>query len=268
MSKFKLEKTLIITDTSHGRIHQTRILMGMPITVEIIDKEATLKDIEEVFSYFDYIDHKFSPFKDDSEVSKINRGEIKPNEYSEDMKTVLELCQQTKEDTDGYFEIEHDGKINPSGLVKGWAIRNATIILKEKGFKNFYVDAGGDIEISGFNSKGNEWQVGIRNPFDRSQNIKILSLTDIGIATSGTVIRGQHIYDPYNNGQELSEIVSLTVIGPNVYEADRFATAAFAMQNKGIELIQRMPRFACYMIDRKGIATFTENFNNYLSKNV
>ena len=268
MSKYKLEKTLIITDTSHGKIHQTRILMGMPITVEIADKEAKLKDIEDIFEYFDYIDHKFSPYKDNSELTKINRGELKPKEYSEDIRLVLKLCQKTKEESDGYFEIVHDGKINPSGLVKGWAIHNAANILRKKEFKNFYVDAGGDIEISGHNEDGNKWEVGIRNPFDRTQNVKILSLTDIGIATSGTAIRGQHIYDPYHSGQELSEIVSLTVIGPNVYEADRFATAAFAMQNKGIELIQRMPGFACYMIDRKGIATFTENFNNYLSNNV
>lgn len=120
----------------------TRLIMGMPITVEVVDA-ISFEIPDKVFAYFTYIDNKFSTYKEDSEISRLNRGEISPGEASPDMQTVLRLSEQTKEETDGYFDISHRGKLDPAGLVKGWAILNAADIIKEAGFKNFYVEAGG-----------------------------------------------------------------------------------------------------------------------------
>jgi thiamine biosynthesis lipoprotein len=135
--------------------------------------------------------------------------------------------------------------------------------LKDAGFTNFYIDAGGDIEVAG-NKDGEPWRSGIRNPFNRKENVKVLAVTDKGIATSGTAIRGQHIYNPQNPDTLLQDIVSLTVIGPNVYEADRFATAAFAMGRRGIYFIEQLPAFEGYMIDASARATFTSGFERYV----
>ena len=106
--------------------------------------------------------------------------------------------------------------------------------------------------------------MGIRNPFNHQQNIKILELDGKGIATSGTYSRGQHIYNPFSPDKDLEKIVSISVIGPNVYEADRFATAAFAMQDNGIYFIESLPGFEAYAIDRNGIATATSAFHTYV----
>jgi thiamine biosynthesis lipoprotein len=179
------------------------------------------------------------------------------------MKAILALSEQTKKDTYGYFDIEHDGLYDPSGIVKGWAIQNAADRLKAGGFRNFYIDAGGDISVAG-NKDGKLWRIGIRNPFNRSENVKVLALTDRGIATSGTAIRGQHVYDPYNPNMPLLDIVSITVIGPNIYEADRFATAAFAMGKRGIQFIEKLAGFEGYMIDAHARATFTSGFERYV----
>lgn len=241
--------------------------MGMPVTVEVIDKEATDKAVEKVFDYFSYVDQKFSTYKDTSEISAINRGELPESNWSQEMKEIFTLSEETKKKTKGYFDIKRpDGKVDPSGLVKGWSIRNAAKILEKEGYKNFFVDVAGDIEARGQNAEGMPWTVGIRNPFNRKENVKIVSLDNMGIATSGTYVRGQHIYNPHKTGP-LEEIVSLTVIGPNVYEADRFATPAFAMGRKGIYFIESLPGFEGYMIDKNGVATETTNFKNFVIKN-
>jgi FAD:protein FMN transferase len=237
--------------------------MGMPITVEILDTGATEADIDRVFAYFRSIDETFSTYKEESEISKINRGELAEDEYSEAMKTVLALGEQTRLETDGYFDIEHDGFIDPSGIVKGWAIFQAAQMLKKAGLFNFYVDAGGDIQAAGL-YYGHPWRVGIRNPFNRAENVKVLAITEKGVATSGTAIRGQHIYNPYQPDQPIQDIVSLTVIGPNVYEADRFATAAFAMGKRGIYFIERLAGFEGYMIDSSARATYTSGFERFV----
>jgi thiamine biosynthesis lipoprotein len=166
--------------------------------------------------------------------------------------------------TDGFFNIKNKGFIDPSGLVKGWAIYNAADILCESRLENFYVEAGGDIETHGKNSEGKNWRVGIRNPFNMDEIVKVLSVTDCGVATSGIYIRGQHIYNPKNEDQILTDIMSMTVIGPNIFEADRFATAAFAMGRAGINFIEKLQGFEGYMIDRDKIATFTTGFERYL----
>lgn len=237
--------------------------MGMPITVEVVDPSVTEADIEKVFAYFRAVDDIFSTYKEHSEISKINRGELCAEEYSDEMKTILALSEQTKQETQGYFDIQHTGIADPSGIVKGWAIFQAAHMLKKAGCTNFYIDAGGDIQVSG-KKDGNPWRIGIRNPFNRKEIVKVLAVMDKGIATSGTAIRGQHIYDPHLLHTPLQDIVSLTIIGPNVYEADRFATASFAMGKRGINFIEQLPGFEGYMIDASARATFTSGFERYV----
>ncbi len=238
----------------------------MPITVEVVDDDAE-EAINAVYSYFEYVDEKFSTYKDTSEISQINKGLLKPEQFSSDMNEIFDLSQRTKEESHGYFDIsrgEGDG-YDPSGIVKGWAIYNAAKLLQSIGFHNFFVDAGGDIQVSGKNAEGKTWTVGIRDPFDKTQQkiVKKLFIQSEGVATSGTYIRGQHIYNPKERASRITDIVSLTVIGPNVYEADRFATAAFAMGRAGIQFIEGLEGFEGYLIDTEGIATMTSGFERY-----
>lgn len=242
---------------------KTRNLMGMHVTVDVVDGNVRKGDIDKVFTYFKYVDSKFSTYKKNSEITRINKGLLKKGVYSRDMKTILKLAGKTKKETSGYFDIEHQGKIDPSGIVKGWAIYNAAMILSDNGFGNFYIDAGGDIQTCGVNGQGKPWRVGIKNPFKQDEIVKVIAISGEGVATSGTYIRGQHVYNPKSD-DEISDVVSITVIGPNIYEADRFATAALAMGKAGIEFIESLKGFEGYMIGVDGLATMTSGFSKYL----
>ncbi len=234
-------------------------IMGMPVVVEITGGGSA--DLDAVFGYLMAVDDRFSTYKSDSEISKINRGELGEQAYSDEMKEIFALAEATTRETDGYFSIVRpDGSIDPSGIVKGWAIRNAALLVERMGYTNYFIDVGGDIQSRGIDADGKAWTIGIRNPFDRTQVVKALRPQGKGIATSGTYIRGQHIYDPHTPGRTIDDVVSLTVIGPDVYEADRFATAAFAMGKPGIAFIEGLPGFEGYLIDTQGIATMTSGF--------
>lgn len=245
---------------------QARTIMGMPVVIEVIDDTITEEVFEKVFTYLQYVDRTFSPYKADSEVSAINAHTVLPYDYSSDMKAILAASEETKKLTDGYFDISKDGKIDPSGIVKGWAIYNAAKILESHGFTNYCVEIAGDIELSGLNDQRTAWRIGIRNPFKHDEIVKVITLLKGGIATSGTYEQGQHIYNPKDTTQKLDEVVSITVIGPNIFDADRFATAAFAMQRDGISFIERLKGFEAYMIDRDGIATQTSGLGIYISE--
>ncbi len=241
---------------------QTRLIMDMPVIVEIADP-AKPEIFGKLFDYFHYVDNTFSTFKHTSEISKINNNLIEKSGYSKDMKKILRLAVQTKKETDGYFDIRRRGRVDPSGIVKGWAIHNAAVMLRRAGYANYYVEAGGDIEVAGNNPEGTSWTIGIRNPFNIKEIVKKVSLHNRGIATSGTYARGDHIYNPITK-MPVADIVSLTVIGPDALAADRYATAAFAMGSGGIQFIDRIKELEGYMIDTKGIATMTRGFGIYV----
>ena len=240
----------------------TKIIMGMPITIEIVDT-VDPKVFEEAFNYFKNVDDKFSTYKEASEISRINRGEVVPSQFSSEMTHIFDLAEKTKAETNGYFDIKKpDQTLDPSGIVKGWAIYQVAEILNKRKIKNYYVEAGGDLQVSGRNHDGKKWRVGIKNPFVQNEIVKVLLVETQGVATSGTYIRGNHIYNPKTK-KEATEIASLTVVGPNIYEADRFATAAFAMGLDGINFIEQLQGFEGYLIDKNGIGTATSGLLRY-----
>jgi thiamine biosynthesis lipoprotein len=230
--------------------------MDMPVIIDI-PEPVKPELFNPIFDYFHWVDDTFSTFKKTSEITKINEGTV--SRYSKEMKEIFKLADQTKKETHGYFDINNGDILDPSGIVKGWAIHNAAKLLKKSGVKRFYVEAGGDIEVGG----NPAWRIGIRNPFHAKEIVKVVALTNMGIATSGTYERGSHIYNPKNK-TNADEIVSLTVIGPNILDADRFATAAFAMGKKGIEFIDSLPGFEGYMIDKHKTATMTRGFETFV----
>jgi FAD:protein FMN transferase len=244
-------------------ISETRLMWDMPITVAISDPPSSSL-IARVFAYFEYIDGKFSTFKPLSEISLINAGLLGVDEISFDMHTVLVLAEEIRQETDGYFNIARGGKIDPLGLVKGWALSNAADMLREASCDNFYVEAGGDLQAVGHNPENMPWRVGIRNPFNIDEIVKVLAICDQGVATSGTYIRGGHINNPVANQPADSEILSITVIASDVYEADCYATAAFAMGRQGIAFIESLEGFEGYLIDSSQRATFTSGFERYV----
>jgi FAD:protein FMN transferase len=256
-------------------MRETALIMGMPITIAVPDRErmagaepeARFRTVEDaaraVFTYFREVDERFSPFKPCSETSRIGRRELAPAQSSAEMKEVLRLSEQTRQMTGGFFDVWFQGRFDPSGLVKGWAINKAAGMLDADGFISFCIEAGGDIEIRGANDEGLPWAIGLRSPFDPSLLMHRLSLQNRGIATSGTYIRGEHIYNPLS-GKPANEIASLTVVAPNVYEADRLATAAFAMGREGIAFLAAIPDLDAYMVDWSGTATFTPGFARYI----
>jgi thiamine biosynthesis lipoprotein len=250
---------------------ETRFIMGMPIELEIVggDPKAAMDD---AFAFLTDIDERFSPYKETSEVARLNRGEVTPETASPEMQEVLALAEETRRETRGYFDIRRPdaspplgtgGRIDPSGIVKGWAIRAAAQRVEGAGFHDYMLNAGGDIASAGSSAAGEPWRVGIRNPFALHENVQVVYPRGKGVATSGSYIRGAHIYNPLAPRAPLDQVVSLTVIGPDVLAADRFATAAFAMGERGIAFIESLAGFEGYAIDADRRATPTTGWRMY-----
>lgn len=241
-------------------IKKTELIMGMPITI-MIPTTLGSSHIKEIFDFFRYVDMTYSPFIETSDVSRINDGSLSEKYYTVELHSILDIAETTKQETNGYFDVWHKGVFNPSGIVKGWAIQQASNILRQY-TSDFYLEAGGDIQVEGTNANHQYWKIGVRNPFNRHENISVVRLKDHAIATSGTSVRGHHIYDPIQS-KGLADIVSLSVIGRHIIDADRMATAAFAMGASGINFIESLPGYEAYMVSKEGVATMTSQWKEY-----
>ncbi len=191
--------------------------MGMPVTVLCSAGE------ERVFAWLREVDARFSPFREDSEVSRIDRGELAPRDAHPDVRAVLARCERLRVATGGYFDARAGGSLDPSGLVKGWAVDRAAALLEGP----FCIDAGGDVLV-----RGGPWRVGVRHPRRVSELCAALAVTDAAVATSGAYERGDHVLDPVGGGPARGAL-SVTVVGRSLGTADAYATAAFAMGARG-----------------------------------
>jgi thiamine biosynthesis lipoprotein len=234
-------------------------VMGMPVTVQVVDDMAEAEALDKVFDDFALLDRTFSPFLIESEVSRINRAELRPEDASQLMNQAIDLCRRYERATDGYFSPWIAGRFDPSGLVKGWAIDRACSILERYGYRDFFVDAGGDVQTHGRNAEGGPWRVGVRHPVERDKVACVVLASGLAVATSGTYEKGEHILDPHT-GKAADALLSFTVVGPDILQADVYATAGFAMGVSGLEFVGRTPRYEAFAIDKQMRAGYTAGF--------
>jgi thiamine biosynthesis lipoprotein len=177
-------------------------------------------------------DARFSTYRAGSEISQLARGELRIADASADVRAVLGRCERLRQQTGGFFDVRAGGGIDPSALVKGWAAQRAADLLVADGLTDFCLSVGGDVITRGDALPGRGWTVGVQHPHDRTAVAARIWATDLAIATSGAYERGLHIVDPHT-GKPPADILSVTVVGPDLGSADAYSTAAFAMGADG-----------------------------------
>ena len=135
------------------------------------------------------------------------------------------------------------------GIGKGYAIDRAAAILRARGFRDFMIQSGGDLLVSGYRD-GRPWRLGIRDPrgpADRS--FATLDLTNGTFSTSGDYERFfikdgrryHHILDP-DLGEPARGCRSVTIVADTATRADALSTGVFVLgPENGMALIERLP---------------------------
>jgi FAD:protein FMN transferase len=242
-------------------LREVREVMGMPVTIVVADANPTATPaVEEAFADFAFLDRTFSPFLPGSAVSRINRGEMDVCESAPLVRQAVEHCRHYERTTGGYFTAWRNGRFDPSGLVKGWAIDRACSILDRNGWRSYFVDAGGDVQTRGESVAGGPWRVGIRHPVSRGEVVRVILAADLAIATSGTYEKGDHIVNPYS-GTPARDWLSFTVVGPDILWADVLATACFAMAEDGLGYVEATPGYEAYAIGPDLVGRWTPGFD-------
>jgi thiamine biosynthesis lipoprotein len=162
---------------------------------------------------------------------------------------VWQLCLQAKYLSDGAFNPwAVAGGFDPSGLVKGWAADKCADMLSSLGIEHVQVNAAGDLALRGGFHDGvvKPWSIGVVNPDDRGEVVKVFEIMDGAIATSGAYERGAHISDPHS-GMIGIGAKSATVVGPDGWLCDAMATALMVAGQDGSTYFAQ-PELAAYQV--------------------
>ncbi len=188
--------------------------------------------VDEACAELHRVDDRFSPWRPDSELSRMRRGAA--TAPSAEMLEVIDLCEVARSLTAGYFDPwAMEGGFDPTGLVKGWAAERALSVLADGGVAGALVNAGGDVCVL----SGASYDVGVQHPVDRDALCAVVRV-DSSVATSGVYARGEHLINPFG-GQVAA--VSATVVGGRLAMADAWATA---LAVGGREVLHRLEQTA------------------------
>jgi len=211
-------------------------VMGLPVSVHVRGPDAhgprPAEAVHALVEDLRGVDARFSPYRADSEVSRLARGELRAEDCSPQVREVLALCDEAWVRTDGAFDADvPDGRggtrFDPSGLVKGWAVERATDALTANPAldgHDVYVNAGGDLAVRCAAAGSTGWTLGIEDPDDPAGLLTALRVVRGGVATSGSAHRGPHIVEP-STGRPATALRAATVTGPSLMWADVLATA-------------------------------------------
>lgn len=216
-----------------------------PVRVDLVDSA-----FDAFFATLHDIDARFSPFRPESEISRIADGRLAECDASDDVRFVLACCDHLAASSAGAFDARRhraDGRLDPSGFVKGWAIDEAMRHLDDAGLRCFAVNAGGDVVVRGSPQPGRGWHVGIRHPSEPDRIAARLEVSSGAVATSALYERPGHIRDP-RSGAVPGDLVSLTVVGPELTWADAYATTAFTIGAAGPAWVERHPGYGAVAI--------------------
>ncbi|MEU5614394.1 FAD:protein FMN transferase [Streptomyces sparsogenes] len=206
------------------------------------------------------VDEVFSPWRADSQISRLRRGELELSRCDADVRDVLRLCGEAERTSGGWFSARYAGEVDPTGLVKGWAVERAARMLVSAGAGSVCVNGGGDVQ-----THGGPWRVGIADPLRPGELAAVVEARgELAVATSGPAERGCHILDPYTGAPPADQLASVTVVCRGLADADAWATAACAMgAGRARRWLQRLPDAAAFAVTADGTTWRTSGFARY-----
>lgn len=212
-------------------------LMGMPISLALRGRHAGdaagEQAWQEALTVLRWVDEVFSTWRPDSEVSRLGRGELALDQCHPAVAEVLRLGDDARVSSGGAFDVCLPGpdgvrRLDPSGVVKGWAVERAVAPLLALAETDVCLSAGGDMVCHVADPDGQAWMIGIEHPLDPTRLVARVPVRRGAVATSGSAHRGAHVVDA-RSGLPQEALASVTVVGAHLTSVDIDATTALAL---------------------------------------
>lgn len=161
-------------------------------------------------------------------------------------------------------------RLDFGGIAKGWAAQKAVDRLSSYG--PALVNSGGDVAISNLQKQDLPWKIGVVNPFQPEIDLGTIEVGRSGVATSGRDFRQwkqdgilrHHIIDPRTGLPAETDLLSATIIAPDVIEAEMAAKIVMILGSQtGIDWLSSQQHLSAILVLADGQLLETVNIENY-----
>src|SRR5258705_12240512 len=133
--------------------------MGTTMSIDVRDAGVPRSTLADAVDVLAEIEGRFTTYRPDSEINRLGRGELSVGDAHPDVREVLDACSVLRAESGGAFDAWRDGRLDPSGYVKGWAAERAADVLRGAGSRSFILNVGGDVVCAGEARPGQPWRV-------------------------------------------------------------------------------------------------------------
>jgi thiamine biosynthesis lipoprotein len=251
-----------MTGGQAGRLRHAEQVMGTVVSFDV--PACAGEALGRAVHWLHWVDATFSPYREDSDVSRLGAGEVSLAHCAPELTEVLEACAAISALSGGYFTTAPGGRFDPSGYVKGWAIERAAAMFTAAGSAGHCVNGGGDVQCAGDRGSDQPWRIGIADPLRAGALALVVAGRNFAVATSGVAERGPHIVNPHT-GQPATDLASVTVVGSGLTLTDAYATAAFAMGCGARDWVESLDGYEAFAVTSRGADWQTSGFAAYLA---
>lgn len=149
------------------------------------------------------------------------------------------------------FLHEPGMRLDLGGIAKGYMADELTRIFIENDVDSGIINIGGDIFLLGTNARGNEWRVGISDPFDPRSAVPAISflVENRSVVTSGVYeryfeyegVKYHHILDSSTGFPFKNDVAGITIVAENAIAGEKYTTLAFGLGiEAGLEAIEEV----------------------------
>jgi len=218
-------------------VRRVEHVMGFPVSLAVRGRHADdgpgRRAWQDVLDSLARADAVFSTYRAESWVSRLDRGEVDLVDCPPEVAEVLALGDAAADASGGAFSVYRprgDGGLglDPSGVVKGWALERAAGALRALPETDFCLSGGGDLLCRTLDPAAAPWRIGIEDPHHPDRLLARVPVATGAVATSGTAHRGAHLVDA-RTGRAPAAVAQVTVVAPTLTWADVDATAAYAL---------------------------------------
>ncbi len=173
-----------------------------------------------------------------------------------------------------WLQLGENQRIDTGAFIKGYAIKKAKEIFEKNGIDNAFISAISSIETIGDKGEGKKWRIGIQNPENPREVLKVALLDGQAMGVSGDYqtfieIDGKkyhHLLNPHT-GFPFEENKMVVVIGKDAFESDLLSTALFGKKKDEIfDIIENFQGVEVLIVDKNNNIYMSTNMNQYIKE--
>ena len=160
-------------------------------------------------------------------------------------------------------------RLDLGALAKGYIADKVKALLLERGVKSGVIDLGRNILLIGEKPGGAAFSIGVQSPMNSGDLLRVLSLRDMSLVTSGTYERYfeqdgkryHHVLDPFTGFPADTDLSAVTVLSDSSLWGDALSTACLLLGvDDGLKLIDSIPDAEALFVRTDGTVVTSPGF--------